>query len=223
MPYRFAVIGLGRFGASVATTLANKGAEVLAVDIDEERVENLRDDVAHALTMDSRDIRTLKAQNIEDLDGVVVAIGRNFEAMLLTTVHLMDLDVKRIIARAMNSTQRMILEKMGIKEIISPEVEVGVSVAQQLLNPSMLNFLQLPDDHEIVEIACPPNVEGRSVSDIDLRKRYDLNLITIKRPDDQGIDHIVGVPGPETRIEQGDTLILMGKDADIKRFVDVNR
>ncbi len=229
MKHRFAVIGLGKFGASVAQTLARQGAEVLAIDIKEERIESLRDEVAHAVAMDARDIRALKAQNIEEMDGVVVAIGRDFEAMVLITVQLMDIGAKRIIARAMTKTQRTILEKMGVKEIISPEVEVGISAAQRLLNPGLLNFLALPDDYVIVEIKTPPNIANRTITDIDLRKRYSLNLITIKRHDQKiknGVEisepHVIGVPGPETKLLATDTIILLGKTADLKRFVEVN-
>ncbi len=229
MANKFAVIGLGRFGSSVAITLANKGAEVLAIDINEEKVEDLRDDVAFAVALDSTDIKALKAQNIHEMDAVVVAIGKGFESMLLTTVHLMNMNLKRLIARAMTQTQRTILEKIGIKEIISPEIEVGISLAQKLLNPSLLNFLQLPDDYEIVEINAPPNIADRTIENIDLRKRYHLNLITVKRQDKKVKDgktqikqSIVGVPKPDTKILSSDTLIIMGKDKDIKRFVEVN-
>jgi len=137
--------------------------------------------------------------------------------------------VKRIIARAMTQTQRMILEKMGVTEIISPEVEVGASVAERLLNPGILTFLQLPDEYEIAEIITPPNVANRTIADIDLRKRYDINLITIMRASTTKKDgkehteqHTIGVPGPDTKILKSDVLVLMGKDKDIKRFVEVN-
>ncbi len=226
MTYKFAVIGLGRFGMVVATTLANKGAEVLAVDTNEEKINSLRDEVAYAVKLDARDLKALKAQNIQDMDAVVVAIGRDFESLLLCTVHLLDMKVKRIIARAMNPTQRMILEKMGIEEIISPEVEVGISVAEQLLNPGILTFLPLPDDYEIVEINTPQNVTKRTISDINLRKRYNLNLITIKRLEQRNgkksEHHVIGVPDADTVLEKSDTLILMGKAKDIKRFIEIN-
>jgi len=229
MVYKFAVIGLGKFGTSVATTLAEKGSEVLVIDNNDEKIERIRDDVAFAISMDATDIKALKSQNIEQMDAVVVAIGEDFESMLLCTVQLLDLKVKRIIARTMTQTQRMILEKMGITEIISPEVEVGASVAERLLNPGILTFLQLPDEYEIAEIYTPPNVANRTIADIDLRKRYDINLITIMRVSTTKKDgkehteqHTIGVPGPDTKILKSDVLVLMGKDKDIKRFVEVN-
>jgi trk system potassium uptake protein TrkA len=225
----FAIIGLGRFGSTVATTLANKGAEVLAIDSDEELVENMRDDVAYAVTMDATDIKALKAQNIHDMDAVIVAIGSDFESLILITVSLMELNVKRIIARAMNKTQKVILKKLGVKEIVSPEVEVGISVAEKLLNPGILTFMQLPDHYEIAEIEAPANTVGKRLDDLDLRRRYNINLITIKRQeikkedDNETVEHhIIGVPQSDTFIEEKDTLLLMGIDRDISKFIEVN-
>jgi len=227
MTDKFAVIGLGRFGSSVAATLAEKGAEVLGIDSNEEKVDHIRDDVAYAVTLDATDIRALKAQNVQDLDVVVVAIGKDFEALLLCTVHLLNLNVKRIIARAMNPTQRMILEKMGVHEIISPEVEVGVSLAERILNPGIVNFVHLPDNYEIVEINAPANVVNRAIEELELRKRYKLNLITIKRKQlkkgNQPEEHIVEFPDPSTIVESTDNLIVLGQINDINRFIEVNQ
>jgi trk system potassium uptake protein TrkA len=226
----FAVIGLGRVGSTVALTLANKGAEVLAIDIDEELVESMRDDVAYAVAMDATDIKSLKAQNIQDMDAVIVGIGSDFESLILVTVSLMELKVKRIIARAMNKTQRIILQKLGISEIVSPEVEVGISLAEKLLNPGILTYMQLPDHYEIAEVEAPANVIGRRLDDLDLRRRYNINLITIKRQEvikkgDKEIieHHIIGVPQNDTVIEMNDTLLLMGIDRDISKFIEVNQ
>lgn len=230
MKNNFAVIGLGRFGRSVALNLANKGAEVLAIDNNEEFVDEMRDDVAYAVTMDATDIKALEAQNVQEMDAVIVAIGSNFESLLLITVHLMELKVKRIIARAMTRTQRTILEKIGVKEIVAPEVEVGMTLAEKLLNPGILTFMQLPDSYEIVEVKTPPNCKDRTLNDIDLRKKYNLNLITIKRKEvrvkngeEKEETHIIGVPEADTQLLETDTLLVMGKEKDINRFIDVNR
>ena len=230
MKNNFAVIGLGRFGRSVALSLANKGAEVLAIDSNEDFVDDVRDDVAYAVSMDATDIKALEAQNVQDMDAVIVAIGSNFESLLLITVHLMELKVKRIIARAMTRTQRTILEKIGVEEIVAPEVEVGISLAEKLLNPGILTFMQLPDHYEIVEVKTPRNCKDRSLKEIDLRKKYNLNLITIKRKEkvakngkERVESHIIGVPDPETELLETDTLLVIGKDKDINRFIDVNR
>ena len=163
---KFAVIGMGRFGTAIAQTLSQRGAEVLAIDNREEKIEDVKDDVSCAVTLDSTELKALKSQNIQDMDAVVVAIGENFEALLLTTVLLMELNVKRIIARANGKHQRMILEKLGIREILSPENEVGTAGAERLLNPNIITSLQLPDGYEIVEIKTPKELGNRSLSEI---------------------------------------------------------
>ena len=230
MTNRFAVIGLGQFGESIARTLSDSGAEVLAIDIDLDKVESIKDDVAYAVALDSTDVKALKAQNIQDMDAIVVAIGENFEGLLLTTVLLLELEVERIIARAANAQQRMILEKMGISEILSPEETVGKTVAEMLLHPNMKSFLPLPDDYEIVEINTPTRVVDQTISEIGLREKYNLNLITVKRLYDEKVDgqlqqieHIIGVPRADTFLKETDIMILLGKSKDVNKFIEVNK
>jgi trk system potassium uptake protein TrkA len=230
MTNRFAVIGLGQFGESIARTLSDSGAEVLAIDIDLDKVEAIKDDVAYAVALDSTDVKALKAQNIQDMDAIVVAIGENFEGLLLTTVLLLELEVERIIARAANAQQRMILEKMGIEEILSPEETVGKTVAEMLLHPNMKSFLPLPDDYEIVEINTPNRVVDQTISEIGLREKYNLNLITVKRLYDEKVDgqlqqveHIIGVPRADTFLKETDIMILLGKSKDVNKFIEVNK
>lgn len=230
MDYRFAVIGMGRFGTKIAKTLSQRGAEVIAIDNDESKVDVLRDDVAYAITLDSTDVKALESVNIPDMDAVVVAIGENFEALLLTVTLLMDLEVKRIIARAGNRQQHMILEKMGVTEILSPEDEVGIIVAERLIHPSVMTFLSLPDDYEIAEIKPPKGIWNKTVGEIQMQEKYELNLITIKReyevmnqagePTKEA--HIFGIPKENTIIYDTDTIIILGKENDIERFIEIN-
>jgi trk system potassium uptake protein len=229
MNSRFAVIGLGKFGSSIARTLSQRGAEVLAIDVDIEKVDNIKEEVAFAVTLDSTDIKALKSQNIEDMEAVVVAIGENFESLLLTTVLLQEMDIKRVISRASGKHQRMILEKMGVKEILSPEDEVGKTVAEMLLHPNMRSFLPLPDNYEIVEINTPKRVVNRTIGEIGLREKYNLNLITIKRQYDEKVEgeitkveHIIGVPKGDTILYESDIIILLGKSFDVDKFIEVN-
>ncbi len=230
MENRFGVIGLGRFGTTIAKTLSAKGAEVIAIDNDEEKIEDLREDVALAVKLDATDIKALRSQNVQDLDAVVVAIGGDFEALVLTTVLLLELKVKRIIARASTIQQVKILEKLGIQEILSPEDEVGISVANRLLNPDLISFFQLPDDYEIVEVKTPELIINKTVIEIGLRTTYNLNLITLKRLYEVKKDgfqlkeyHILGVPKSDTIFYENDYLILLGKSYHIQRFLEVNR
>ncbi|MBM3912933.1 MAG: TrkA family potassium uptake protein [Bacteroidetes bacterium] len=231
MENRFGVIGLGRFGTTIARTLAQRGAEVIVMDNDAHAIDALRDDVAYAVHMDATNIKLLREQSVQDLDAVVVAIGQDFEGLLLTTVTLIELGVKRIIARASTEQQRRVLEKLGVTEILSPEDEVGISVAGRLLNPNLVNVFQLPDDYQIVEVKTPAGICNKTVLEIELRSKYKLNLITLRRAYEIAVEdgshkveyHILGVPGADTMLYASDFMVLLGKREDIERFVEVNR
>ena len=228
---RFAVIGLGQFGSAIAKNLSDRGAEVLAIDSSLEIVEGIKDEVSHAVALDATDKKALLSQNIQDVDAVVVAIGENFQALLLCTFILIELKVKRIITRSMGNDQRRILEKMGVTEILSPEDEVGGNVAEMLINPNVVMCMQLPDDFEIVEVKAPSAIFDRSLGDIGLREKYKLNLVTILRKkegsseenDNSTIDyHIIGVPDSNTIIQKTDIIIIFGLSKNIERFLEIN-
>ncbi|WP_020528588.1 potassium channel family protein [Flexithrix dorotheae] len=226
---KFAVIGMGQFGFRVAKQLTVKGAEVLAIDKDIDRVEMIKDDVTYAVALDSTDIKALSSQNLQEMDAVLVAIGENIEGLLLTTVLLLELNIKRIVARAMSQQQRIILEKLGVKEILSPEDEVGLMVAELMLNPTMKAFLPLPDNYEIAEIQVPKKICTKTVEEIDFEGNYNLRLITIKRIYEEmvqnqmkDVDHLVQKINRDTIIEPSDMLIVMGKSGDVEKFIYLN-
>ncbi len=226
---KFAVIGVGRYGINIAKRLAEKGAQVFAFDPDEEKIESIKDEVAYAVALDATDKKALQSQNITDMDAVVVAIGENFEATVLTCVHLLDLGASRIIARASGVHQKLILEKIGIQEILTPEDEVAFVVREKLINPSILSFLQLPDDYEIAEIVAPRGILGRSIDNIEFRNQYELTLVTIKRAfsvnkngEELKEQHVLGVPSSDTEILEDDTLVVFGTSKNVQRFMDIN-
>ena len=230
MVEKFAVIGLGFIGNGIAKKLAQRGAEVLAIDNDPDKVDAIKDDVAYAVTLDSTDEKALLAQNICDTHGVVLAIGHNFEAALLTAVLLKDLGINRIIVRVANQQQRKILEKMGLTEIFAPDEEVGDIVAEKLIHPDVKNFLPLPDDYEIIEILTPKKVSNKSINEINLREKYNLNLITIKRQyqeevngESKVVEHIIGVPKGDTVLLDSDIIILLGKKNHVDKFIEINK
>ena len=156
--------------------------------------------------------------------------------MLLTTFVLQEIGVRRIIVRANGETQIKILEKMGVKEILSPEQEVSNAVAENLVNPHVLMSVQLPDDYGIIEVKAPVGIAGRTLAEIGLREKYKLNLVTLLRWDGTGDNaaemlsdstshsnhHILGVPTGETRIEASDILLLFGTSKSIQRFIEIN-
>lgn len=226
---RFALIGVGRYGREIAHRLAEKGAEVYAFDLGLERIEEIKDDVALAVQLDTTDKKALMAQKIDEMDAVVVAIGENFEATILTVINLIDLNIPRVIVRASGDNQKRILRSLGIEEILAPEEEFASLVAEQLINPSITAFLQLPDNYEVAEIKAPKGISNRTLEDIDLVNRYNLTLVTIKRCYEEEKngevvreEHILGVPKAETVIYDTDTLIVFGTLSNVKRFIEIN-
>ncbi|MDD2344644.1 MAG: TrkA family potassium uptake protein [Bacteroidales bacterium] len=229
MAEKFAVIGAGHFGTAIAVTLSKKGAEVMVIDTNQDKIDAINDEVSYAVCLDATDKKALMSQDIKDFDAVVVAIGQNFEARLLCAAVLLDIGVKKIICRSLGMSQRLILDKMGVTEILSPEDEVALIVAERLMNPSVISYLQLPDDHRIAEVLAPRKIAGRTYGDLNLRDRYKLSMITIKRDFLEIIDkqectiqHIIGVPDTKTIIQPNDSLVIFGKNRDIERFIEIN-
>lgn len=223
--HKFAVIGLGRFGASIVHNLVGeRKVEVFAMDIDSERIKNIKQHVTVAVQLDSTDKESLLSQNITDMDAVVVSIGENFQATLLTTFVLQELGIKRLIVRASAESEMKILKKMGVAEILSPEEEVGSNVAAQLLNPSFLKNVALTSDYSIIEVHTPNTFAGRTLEEVGLRSKYRLNLITILNGSTEKLEDLEikgGIPGPSTVLETKDILLVFGKNTDIERFIEV--
>lgn len=226
---RFAVIGMGRYGAEIARRLSSKGSEVYAFDSNPERIELFKEDVAMAVSLDTTDKKALQSQRIMEMDAVIVAIGENFESTVLSVMNLIDLGIKRIIVRANGDNQKRILKALGIQEILMPEEEFATLVAEQLINPNITAFLQLPDNYEVAEVKAPAGIVNRTVEDLDLITKYNLTLITIKRCYEEDVDgeparteHILGVPKPETVVYDTDTLVVFGTLGNVKRFIEIN-
>jgi trk system potassium uptake protein TrkA len=218
---KFAVIGLGVFGSAIARKLAERGADVMAIDESEDKVQSIANDVTFAVSLDATNKHALEAQNLADMDAVVVSIGSSFQEMLLCVFQLQAIGVKQIIARAQGPVQREILGKMGLEHILSPELEVANNIAEQLTNPGVLMCVNLPDDHEIIEVAAPKKLHGRTLQDIGLRKKYNINLVTLLKQEGEE-HHIKGVPGPETVIDEGDIIMIFGLTKDVNRFIEIN-
>lgn len=225
---KFAIIGAGHFGSAIALSLARKGAEVLVIDNNMSIISDLADDVAEAVSIDVTNFKALAAENIQDFDTVIVAIGNDFVARLLCVANLIDLNVNRIICRCMGKNEKVILEKMGIKEFLSPEDEIGALFAERLMNPNILSYLQLPDGYKIAEILTPNTLVGHTLDDIRFRENYRLSLITIRRVFEENAknevteEHIIGVPDYSETIQYGDVYVIFGKTNDIDNFIKAN-
>ncbi len=215
---RFAVIGLGRFGRRLAQALTQAGHEVIAIDEREDVIESARDEVALAVRLDATDPEALKSQDLDKCDAAVVSIGEDFESNALATATLKSLKVPLVISRASTEIQRRILARIGADAVINPEDEMAVRLANQLTNPNIVEHLELAEGHSLMQIRAPKAWHNRTLGDIDLRKKHEVNLIAIKRPvkktDEQGdevtTEEVIDLPMAHTVIRQGDVLVLVG-------------
>lgn len=209
----FAVIGLGRFGSAMATTLASQGHDVVGIDGDEDRVRALADVVTAAMQLDATDEKALRAAGIQDVDCAVVSIGENLEASLLVVTLLRELNVKKVVAKAVTPLHGRILEKLGVERVVFPEREMAIRVAHSLAGPNVLDYFELSPDFSIVEIPAPAEFVGKTLRDIGLRARFGLTTIAIKRTSKTGDGDITQVsPGPDDMIHEGDVLALIGSN-----------
>jgi trk system potassium uptake protein TrkA len=222
---KFAVIGLGRFGRKLAVTLTMSEAEVIAIDQNREITEEIRDEVTHAVRLDSTDEDALRAQGIDKVDVAIVGIGqggRGFESSILTVVNLKALGVPQIYARAENLIQGQVLSKIGATEVIYPEIESAQRWAYKLLTPQITDKIDFAPGYSIASVIAPASYHEKTVLDLQLRQKYRINLVSIKRgektSDSREKGEIINVPLPDTVIYEGDILMVAGSDADLARL-----
>ena len=214
----FVVIGLGRFGTAVATELSNLGHEVLALDGSEENVQKVADRVTHAAAGDAKDPAVLRALGIRNYDCAIVAVGDDVGTSALITLNQKELGVKRIICKAQSHVHRKVLEKIGADRVVFPEHEMGVKLAQGLSSSNVLNFIELSDDYGIVEIAIPKEWQHKTIQELDVRKRYHVNIIAMRKG---GSGELNVAPGAAYVMEPGDAAVTLGRTEDINRLQDL--
>ncbi len=223
---RFAVIGLGRFGMTLARALANNGADVVGIDTSRELVDEARELIALSLRLDSTDEKALQAHEIEKMDAVVVGIGESFEAKALTVATLKHMGVKRIICRAESELRARILSAIGADEVVYPEEESALRLAQKLVAPNIVDYVELAEGHSLVQFEAPRAFQGKQIIELDLRRKYEVNLVAVKRRiPAKGADgkvayqeKIIDVPRPTDVIEANDILVIVGGDENILRL-----
>lgn len=219
---RFAVIGLGRFGQKLAIALAMSEAEVIAIDQNREVIENLRDQVSHAVRLDSTDEDALRAQGVDKVDVAIVGIGqgsRGFESAILTIVNLKAIGVKQIYARAESLTAGEVMSKVGANEVIYPEIESAQRWAYKLIAPQISDKIDFAPGYSLAKVNAPASFNEKTVSQLQLRLKYNINLITIKRgTDSKAKTDIVNIPLPDTIIYAGDILMVAGSDEDLAKL-----
>src|SRR5699024_5262422 len=213
MKQDFAVFGLGMFGGSVCRELSNEGVQVLAVDIDEEKVHEFKNIASHAVITDTTDEDALIELGIKNIDHVIVAIGENIQASILTAVILTDLEIKKITVKAQNDYHEKILNKIGVDNVVHPEREMGKRIAHHLISNNILDYLALSDEHRIVEVRAGGNMAECILVDLDIRMKYGCNVVAIKR------DRSITIsPGSDDVLQEDDILVLIGADKDISKF-----
>lgn len=213
MKQEFAIIGLGRFGGSICEELSTEGMEVLAIDYDEDKVNEYKNIATHAVIADSTDEPTLKEIGIQNFDHVIVSIGDNIQASILTTVILTEIGIKKITVKAQNDYHEKILNKIGANHVTHPERDMGKRIARHLISNNILDYLEVSDEHSIVEVKAGKKMLGKSLIDLDIRANYGCNVVAIKRDNDINVS-----PMAEDVLKSGDVLIVIGADNDIAKF-----
>lgn len=205
MRKQFVVIGLGRFGTSVAKTLTALGHEVLALDKNEHAVQVIMQDVTQAVQADAREEETLRGLGVRNLDVAIVAIGDDLEANILITLMLKEMGIPYVVAKAQSIQHGKVLEKIGADKIVYPEQDMGIRLANNLIRTNVMDFIELSLDYSIFEIIAPAKFVNKSLGKLNLRAVYNINVVAIKK----GIDQIVIAPGANSVVEEKDILVIV--------------
>ena len=213
---QYAVIGLGRFGISVARRLHEAGQEVLGIDVNEERIDDAELYVTHAVIADSTDEKALTSIGIRNFDCVIVAIGNDIQSSILTVMILKDLGVKKVIAKALGKLHGKVLDRIGADWIVYPERDMGERVANQLLSPNMLNYIELSKEYNIEEIMIPERMAEKSLKELNIRAKYNVSAIAVFRS-----GNIIISPSPDEIIHKGDLLVMIGNREDLAEFANL--
>lgn len=213
MKKEFVVIGLGRFGSSIVRELIELEADVMAIDISQDRVDEFANIATQAVAVDTTDEAALRSLGIRNFEHVVIAIGENIQASILTTLILKEIGVQRITVKAQNDYHEKVLRKIGADQVVHPERDMGKRIANNLVSNNILDYLELSDEYSIVEIQANEYLAGSSLIDLDIRAKYGVNIVAIKRG-----THILVSPQAIEQIEINDILIVIGSDVDIHRF-----
>lgn len=213
---QFVVIGLGRFGASVAKTLYSLGNDVLAIDKDEDLIQDISDSVTHAVQMDATDENALRTLGLRNFDVAVVTIGANIQASVMVTLLVKELGVKYIIAKGNSDLHAKVLYKIGADRVILPEKDMGVRVAHNLVSSSILDYIELSPDYSIMEIEALDEWQDKTLRDLKLRSKYGINVMAIKKGDEINL-----TPSADDTVESKDIIVAIGSAQDLANLEGV--
>ena len=214
---QFAVIGIGRFGGSLIKELTRMGHEVLAIDVDEDRVNDAADFSTHAVQADTMDEQVLKALGIRNFDAVIVAIGDNIQSNILTTIVLKELGVKKVISKAKNSMHGKVLEKIGTDIVIYPEQDMAVKLARSLVSHNFLEQINLSPDYSIIELIVPQAFVNKNLNQINLRQQMGVTVLAIRRG-----DNIIVSPEPNENLQDQDIMVALGSNNDLEKLTSLD-
>jgi trk system potassium uptake protein TrkA len=213
---QFAIIGLGRFGSSIAKTLYQMGHDVLAIDNDPEEVQEISDYVTHAVQADATDEVTLNTLGIRNFDVAVITIGTDIQSSILITLLCKEMGVKYVLAKAQNELHAKVLYRIGADKVVFPERDMGSRVAHNLVSSNILDYIELAPDYSLVEVVPNPEWEGRNLRQLNIRAKYGVNVIAIKRENGK----VNVAPQAEDVVQKNDILVVIGNNDDIKRIED---
>lgn len=210
----FAVLGAGRFGSHLALALAEMGHDVLVVDQDEKKVQELADKVTHAVQADATDEETLKTLGISNFDVVVVSIGVEMQASILASLLLKELGAVYLLAKARTALHGKVLEKIGVDRVVFPERDMALRIARQLTTANILDCIDLSPDYSVVEVLATPEMAGKTLRELELRTRYGVNLIAIRSGEQINVS-----PLADDVIKKDDLLVVIGKNREVEKML----
>lgn len=210
---QFLVIGLGRFGTSVCKELYKQGHDVIAVDENEEKIQDADTFTSRAIIADTTQEKTLKSLEPTNYDCVLVAIGDHIQESILTTLLLKELGVKKVWVKARNEQHHRVLEKIGADRIVHPELDMGIRIAHSLDSDKIIDYVEISPDHSILEMRATSKIAGQPLAKLNIRKKYKCNILGIKSNGTLTI-----TPMPDDTLNEGDVIIILGENKDLKRF-----
>ncbi|CAM3963112.1 potassium channel family protein [Alkalicoccus chagannorensis] len=213
MKKQFAIIGLGRFGSSICKELYHMGHEVAAVDVDEKKLAAVKEFATQTFCGNGTDEALLEQIGIRNFDHVIIAIGDDIQASILTTLHIKDHNVPNVWVKAQNNYHHKVLDKIGADRVFHPEKEMGSRIAAYLTSDTVLDYIDLSADYSIIEMLATKKVAGETLITLDPRSKYDCTIIAIKQ-----LGKVDVTPDPSEPIKEGDILIMIGNKKDLRRF-----
>ncbi|MCH7411370.1 TrkA family potassium uptake protein [Belliella sp. DSM 111904] len=226
---KYIIVGLGNFGGHLAARLTSYGHEVIGIDASEDKVEAVKDKITHAIAMDATDIHAVRNLPCKEADAVIIAIGEDFGASIMVTALFKQLNIKRLISRSINKVHETVIQAIGVDEILHPEEDSAERMAKSLQMKGVIDSLDVSDNYNIIEVKAPQRYIGLTIAETKIRQDYNINILTLikmeEKPNIFGVKSkrkkVTGVVTAETKIEEGDILLLFGHIKDIQEILSL--